>query len=193
MNNLWVLRKSFHTMRTDKLLQKRFDALKAEADKKYADDPEMAKQVKGTLSTTGLVISGLWTEFYEEFKYDSPWIMSSMGNSAQFTKSFSNKHLENIVIVLQDLPNDVITLFVIPETNRIEIIIGTTSVAVIKIDDTNVHVSFVKDKKFELSKFVEDHVKLALVKVNRLIEMADGVFNNQIDDEEDVSDCDIDE
>ena len=186
MNNLWILRKSFYTMRNDKLLQKRFDTLKAEADKKYANDPVMAKQVKGTLSTTGLVVSGLWAEFYGEFKYDSPWIMSSMGNSTPFIKSFSNKHLKNIV--LQDLPNDVITLFVIPETNRIEIIIGTTSVAVIKIDDTNVHVSFVKDKKFELSKFVEDHVKSALVKVNRLIEMADGVFNNQIDDEEDESD-----
>ena len=177
MNNL--------TMRNDKLLQKRFNALKAEADKKYANDPVMAKQVKGTLSTTGLVISGLWAEFYGEFKYDSPWIMSSMGNSTQFIKSFSNKHLN---VALQDLPNDVITLFVIPEINRIEIIIGTTSIAVIKIDDTNVHVSFVKDKKFELSKFVEDHVKSALVKVNRLIEMADGVFNNQIDDEEDESD-----
>ncbi len=171
------------TMRNDKLLQKRFNVLKMEADKKYADDPVMAKQVKGTLSTTGLVISGLWTEFYEEFKYDSPWIMSSMGNSTPFIKSFSNKHLN---VVLQDLPNDVITLFVIPEINQIEIIIGTTSVAVIKIDDTNVHVSFTKDKKFELSKFVEDHAKSALVKVNRLIEMTDGMFKT--DDEEDESD-----
>ena len=171
------------TMRNDKLLQKRFNVLKMEADKKYADDPVMAKQVKGTLSTTGLVISGLWAEFYEEFKYDSPWIMSSMGNSTPFIKSFSNKHLN---VVLQDLPNDVITLFVIPEINQIEIIIGTTSVAVIKIDDTNVHVSFVKDKKFELSKFVEDHAKSALVKVNRLIEMTDGMFKT--DDEEDESD-----
>ena len=174
MNNL--------TMRNDKLLRKRFAVLRSEADKKYADDPEMAKQVKGTLSTTALVVSGLWAEFYEEFKYDSPWIMSSMGKTAPFIKSFSNKHLKNVV--LQDLPNDVITLFVIPEINRIEIIIGTTSVAVIKIDDTNVHVNFTKDKKFELSKFVEDHVKLALVKVNHLIEMADGAFNNQIDDDE---------
>lgn len=174
MNNL--------TMRNDKLLQKRFAVLRSEADKKYADDPEMAKKVKGTLSTTALVVSGLWAEFYEEFKYDSPWIMSSMGKTAPFIKSFSNKHLKNVV--LQDLPNDVITLFVIPEINRIEIIIGTTSVAVIKIDDTNVHVNFTKDKKFELSKFVEDHVKAALVKVNRLIEMADGMFNNQIDDDE---------
>ena len=98
------------TMRNDKLLQKRFNVLKMEADKKYADDPVMAKQVKGTLSATGLVISGLWAEFYEEFKYDSPWIMSSMGNSTQFIKSFSNKHLN---VALQDLPNDVITLFVI--------------------------------------------------------------------------------
>lgn len=173
MNNL--------TMRNDKLLQKRFNVLKAEADKKYADDPVMAKKVKGTLSTIALVVSGLWAEFYGEFKYDSPWIMSSMGNSTPFIKSFSNKHLN---VVLQDLPNDVITLFVIPEINQIEIIIGTTSVAVIKIDDTNVHVSFTKDKKFELSKFVEDHVKAALVKVNHLIEMADGAFNNQIDDDE---------
>lgn len=179
MNNL--------TMRDDKLLQKRFNALKAEADKKYADDPVMAKQVKGTLSTTALVVSGIWAEFYGEFKYDSPWIMSSMGNSTPFIKSFANKHLN---VVLQDLPNDVITLFVIPEINRIEIIIGTTSVAVIKIDDTNVHVSFVKDKKFELSKFVEEHVKAALVKVNRLIEMTDGMFNNQTDTEEDESDID---
>ena len=176
MNNL--------TMRNDKLLQKRFDALKAEADKKYANDPEMAKQVKGTLSTTGLVISGLWAEFYEEFKYDSPWLMSNMGKTAPFIKSFANKHLKNVI--LQDLPNDVITLFVIPEINRIEIIIGTTSVAVIKIDDTNVHVSFTKDKKFELSKFIEDHVKAALVKVNRLIEMTDGMFKT--DTEEDESD-----
>lgn len=174
MNNL--------TMRNDKLLRKRFDALKAEADKKYADDPEMAKQVKGTLSTTGLVISGLWAEFYEEFKYDSPWLMSDMGKTAPFIKSFANKHLKNVI--LQDLPNDVITLFIVPEINRIEIIIGTTSVAVIKIDDTNVHVSFTKDKKFELSEFVEEHVKAALVKVNRLIEMTDGMFNNQTDTEE---------
>lgn len=171
------------TMRNDKLLQKRFNVLKMEADKKYADDPVMAKKVKGTLSTIALVVSGLWAEFYEEFKYDSPWIMSSMGNSTPFIKSFSNKHLN---VVLQDLPNDVITLFVIPEINQIEIIIGTTSVAVIKIDDTNVHVSFVKDKKFELSKFVEDHAKSALVKVNRLIEMTDGMFKT--DDEEDESD-----
>lgn len=178
MNNL--------TMRNDKLLQKRFNVLKMEADKKYADDPVMAKKVKGILSTTALILSGLWAEFYGEFKYDSPWIMSSMGNSTPFIKSFANKHLKNVV--LQDLPNDVITLFVIPEINRIEIIIGTTSVAVIKIDDTNVHVSFVKDKKFELSKFVEEHVKLALVKVNRLIEMTDGMFNNQTDTEEDESD-----
>lgn len=173
MNNL--------TMRNDKLLQKRFAVLRSEADKKYADDPVMAKKVKGTLLTTALVVSGLWEEFYGEFKYDSPWIMSSMGNSTPFIKSFSNKHLN---VVLQDLPNDVITLFVIPEINRIEIIIGTTSVAVIKIDDTNVHVNFTKDKKFELSKFVEDHVKAALVKVNHLIEMANGAFNNQIDDDE---------
>lgn len=168
-------------MRNDKLLQKRFAVLRSEADKKYADDPVMAKKVKGTLSTIAMVVSGLWAEFYEEFKYDSPWIMSSMGNSTPFIKSFSNKHLN---VVLQDLPNDVITLFVIPEINRIEIIIGITSVAVIKIDDTNVHVNFTKDKKFELSKFVEDHVKAALVKVNHLIEMADGAFNNQIDDDE---------
>jgi hypothetical protein len=179
MNNL--------TMRNDKLLQKRFNALKAEADKKYANDPEMAKQVKGTLSTTGLVISGLWAEFYGEFKYDSPWIMSSMGNSTPFIKSFSNKHLTNIVLL--NLPNDVITLFVIPEINRIEIIIGTTSVAVIKIDDTNVRVSFVKDKKFELYKFVEDHVKSALVKINRLIEMTEDIVNDMINgQEEDESD-----
>jgi hypothetical protein len=183
MNNL--------TMRNDKLLQKRFNVLKAEADKKYADDPEMAKQVKGTLSTTALVVSGIWAEFYGEFKYDSPWIMSSMGNSTPFIKSFSNKHLKNVV--LQDLPNDVITLFVIPEINRIEIIIGTTSVAVIKIDDTNVHVSFTKDKKFELSKFVEEHVKAALVKINRLIEMTDGVFNNHQTDTEEDDESDIDE
>lgn len=162
MNNL--------TMRNDKLLQKRFAVLRAEADKKYANDPVKAKHVKGTLSTTALVVSGIWAEFYGEFKYDSPWIMSSMGNSTPFIKSFSNKHLN---VALQDLPNDVITLFVIPEINRIEIIIGITSVAVIKIDDTNVHVSFTKDKKFELSKFVEGHVKAALVKVNRLIEMTE--------------------
>ena len=180
MNNL--------TMRNDKLLQKRFNVLKAEADKKYADDPVMAKKVKGTLSTTALILSGLWAEFYEEFEYDSPWLMSSMGKTAPFIKSFSNKLLKNVV--LQDLPNDVITLFVIPEINRIEIIIGTTSVAVIKIDDTNVHVSFVKDKKFELSKFVEEHVKATLTKIDHLIQMVDAAFNDQTDTEEDESDID---
>lgn len=182
MNNSWILRKSFHTMRNDKLLQKRFNVLKAEADKKYADDPVMAKKVKGTLSTTGLVISGLWAEFYEEFKYDSPWIMSSMGKTAPFIKSFSNKHLKNVV--LQDLPNDVITLFVVPEFNSIEVIIGTASVATIKVGDPDIHVGFNKDKKFELSEFVEEHVKATLTKIDHLIQMVDDAFNNQTDTEE---------
>ncbi len=168
------------TMRNDKLIRKRFDALRSEAYEKYANDPEMAKQVVGTLSTTALVLSCLWAEFYEEFKYDSPWLMSDMGKTAPFVKSFSNKHLKNVV--LQDLPNDVITMFVIPEINRIEIIIGTSSVATIKVDDTNVHVGFNKEKKFELSKFVEDHVKAA---IDRLIYLIDNAFNNQIDAEED--------
>ena len=175
-------------MRNDKLLQKRFNVLKAEADKKYANDPEMAKQVKGTLSTTGLVVSGLWAEFYEEFKYDSPWIMSSMGNSTPFIKSFSNKHLKNVV--LQDLPNDVITLFVVPEFNSIEIIIGTSSVATIKVGDPDIYVGFNKDKKFELSEFVEEHVKSALTKIDHLIQMVDAAFNNQTDTEEDEPDID---
>ena len=178
MNNL--------TMRNDKLLQKRFDALKAEADKKYANDPEMAKQVKGTLSTTGLVISGLWAEFYEEFKYDSPWLMSNMGKTAPFIKSFANKHLKNVI--LQDLPNDVITLFIVPEINRIEIIIGTTSVATIKVGDPDIYVGFNKDKKFELSEFVEEHVKAALTKIDHLIQMVDAAY--QTDTEEDESDID---
>lgn len=177
MNNL--------TMRNDKLLQKRFNVLKAEADKKYADDPVMAKKVKGTLSTTALVISGLWAEFYGEFKYDSPWIMTSMGNSTPFIKSFSNKHLN---VALQDLPNDVITLFVIPEINRIEIIIGTTSVAVIKIDDTNIHVSFTKGKKFELYDFVKEHVESALVKIDQLTRLSGDVFNKPNNEEEETDD-----
>ena len=175
MNNL--------TMRNDKLLQKRFDALKAEADKKYTDDPEMAKRVKGTLSTTGLVLSGLWAEFYEEFKYDSPWIMSSFGETAPFIKSFSNKHLKSVS--LHHLPNDVITLFVIPENNRIEIIIGTESVITLNIVDSVVHVNIDKEKKFELSEFVEEHVKIAIVKIDRLLQMLDAKINNHIDIEED--------
>lgn len=178
------------TMRDDRLVRKRFAVLRSEADKKYADDPVMAKKVKGTLSTTALILSGLWAEFYEEFKYDSPWIMSDMGKTAPFIKSFSNKHLKNIVI--QDLPNDVITLFVVPEFNSIEVIIGTASVATIKVGDPDILVGFNKDKKFELSEFVEDHVKSALVKVNRLIEMTDGMFNNQTDTEEE-DEPDIDE
>lgn len=178
MNNL--------TMRNDKLLQKRFNVLKAEADKKYADDPEMAKQVKGTLSTTALILSALWAEFYEEFKYDSPWLMSDMGKTAPFIKSFSNKHLKNVV--LQDLPNDVITLFVVPEFNSIEIIIGTSSVATIKVGDPDIYVGFNKDKKFELSEFVEEHVKAALTKIDHLIQMVDAAY--QTDTEEDESDID---
>lgn len=179
MNNL--------TMRNDKLIQKRFDALKAEADKKYADDPAKAKQVIGNLSTTALVVSGIWAEFYEEFKYDSPWIMSSMGASTPFIKSFSNKHLKGVS--LQDLPNDVITLFVIPEINKIEIIIGTESVVTIKVEDTIIHIGFNKDKKFELSDFVEEHVKASIAKINRMIQMIDDTINNQTDiEEEDESD-----
>ena len=175
MNNL--------TMRNDKLLQKRFNVLKAEADKKYANDPEMAKRVKGTLSTTVLVLSGLWAEFYEEFKYDSPWIMSSFGETAPFIKSFSNKHLKSVS--LHHLPNDVITLFVIPENNRIEIIIGTESVITLNIVDSVVHVNIDKEKKFELSEFVEEHVKIAIVKIDRLLQMLDAKINNHIDIEED--------
>lgn len=178
MNNL--------TMRNDNLIKKRFDTLRSEAYKKFADDPAMAKYVAGTISTTALVLSGLWAEFYEEFKYDSPWIMTTMDKTTPFIKSFSNKTLKNVV--LQDLPNDVVTLFVIPENNMIEIIIGTTSVAKINVDDTTVHVSFNKDKKFELSKFVEDHVKSALVKVDRLTQMADDVINNMTNTEEDDDD-----
>lgn len=178
MNNL--------TMRDDRLVRRRFAVLRAEADKKYADDPVMAKKVKGTLSTTALILSGLWAEFYEEFKYDSPWLMSSMGKTAPFIKSFSNKLLKNVV--LQDLPNDVITLFVVPEFNSIEIIIGTSSVATIKVGDPDIHVGFNKDKKFELSEFVEEHVKATLTKIDHLIQMVDAVY--QTDTEEDEPDID---
>lgn len=178
MNNL--------TMRDDRLVRKRFAVLRSEADKKYADDPVMAKKVKGTLSTTALILSGLWAEFYGEFKYDSPWIMSSMGKTAPFIKSFSNKHLKNVV--LQDLPNDVITLFVVPEFNSIEIIIGTSSVATIKVGDPDIYVGFNKDKKFELSEFVEEHVKATLTKIDHLIQMVDAAY--QTDTEEDESDID---
>lgn len=178
MNNL--------TMRDDRLVRKRFAVLRSEADKKYADDPVMAKKVKGTLSTTALILSGLWAEFYKEFEYDSPWIMSSMGKTAPFIKSFSNKHLKNVV--LQDLPNDVITLFVVPEFNSIEIIIGTSSVATIKVGDPDIYVGFNKDKKFELSEFVEEHVKAALTKIDHLIQMVDAAY--QTDTEEDESDID---
>lgn len=178
MNNL--------TMRDDRLVRKRFAVLRSEADKKYADDPVMAKKVKGTLSTTALILSGLWAEFYEEFKYDSPWLMSDMGKTAPFIKSFSNKHLKNVV--LQDLPNDVITLFVVPEFNSIEIIIGTSSVATIKVVDPDIYVGFNKDKKFELSEFVEDHVKSALTKIDHLIQMVDAAY--QTDTEEDEPDID---
>lgn len=176
------------TMRDDRLVRKRFAVLRSEADKKYADDPVMAKKVKGTLSTTALILSGLWAEFYEEFKYDSPWLMSDMGETAPFIKSFSNKHLKNVVI--QDLPNDVITLFVVPEFNSIEVIIGTASVATIKVGDPDIHVGFNKDNKFELSEFVEEHVKAALTKIDHLIQMVDAAFNNQTDTEEDESDID---
>lgn len=178
MNNL--------TMRDDRLVRRRFAVLRAEADKKYADDPVMAKKVKGTLSTTALILSGLWAEFYEEFKYDSPWLMSSMGKTAPFIKSFSNKLLKNVV--LQDLPNDVITLFVVPEFNSIEIIIGTSSVATIKVGDPDIHVGFNKDKKFELSEFVEEHVKATLTKIDHLIQMVDAAY--QTDTEEDEPDID---
>ena len=180
------------SMRNDKLLKKRFDALKVEAAKKYANDPVKAKQEIGTISTTALVLSGLWWEFYEEFEYDSPWLMTTMDKTTPFMKSFSNEKLKNVT--LEDLPNNVITLFAIPEINRIELIIGTTSVAAIKISDSIVHVSFVKEKQFELYKFVEEHTKIALAKIDRLTQMLDAKINNQIDTEEDdESDCDIDE
>lgn len=38
------------TMRDDRLVRKRFAVLRSEAYEKYANDPEMAKQVVGTLS-----------------------------------------------------------------------------------------------------------------------------------------------
>lgn len=178
MNNL--------TMRNDKFIKKRFDALKVEANKKYADDPAKAKQVIGNLSTTALVLSGLWWEFYEEFNYDSPWVMSSFNETTPFIKSFSNKHLKSVS--LNDLPDDVITLFVIPENNRIEIIIGTESVVTLNVIDSVVHVNFNKEKKFELSDFVEEHVKIAIAKIDRLLQMLDANINNQIDTEKDESD-----
>lgn len=175
------------TMRNDKLVQKRFDTLRSEAYKKYADDPEMAKQVAGTLSTTALVLAGIWAELYEEFKYDTSWIMSTMGKVTPFIKSFSNERLKPIA--LEDLPNTVITLFVIPENNRIEIIIGTTSVVTIKVVDSKVHVSFAKEKKFDLSVFVEEHVKAALVKIDHLTQLTEDMVNDMINgQEEDESD-----
>lgn len=78
-----------------------------------------------------------------------------------------------------------ITLFVVPEFNSIEIIIGTSSVATIKVGDPDIHVGFNKDKKFELSEFVEEHVKATLTKIDHLIQMVDDAFNNQTDTEED--------
>lgn len=180
------------SMRNDKLLKKRFDVLKVETAKKYADDPMKAKREIGNLSTTALVLSGLWWEFYEQFKYDSSWLMTTMGKTTPFIKSFSNEHLKNVS--LEDLPNDVITLFVIPENNSIEIIIGTSSVATIKVIDSIAHVGFNKDKKFELSEFVKEHVKIAIAKIDRLLQTLDAKINDQIDiEEEDESDCDMDE
>ena len=171
------------TMRNDKLVQKRFDTLRAEAYKKYANDPEMAKHVAGSLSTTALVLAGIWAEFHEQFKYDSSWIMNTMGDVTPFIKSFSNVHLK--AIALEDLPNDVITLFVIPENNRIEVIIGTTSVAKIKVIDSVIRVNFNKEKKFELSAFVEEHVKAALAKVDHLTQLTEDAINKMINGESD--------
>lgn len=172
------------TMRNDKLVQKRFNMLRSEAYKKYADDPAMAKQVAGNLSTTALVLAGIWAEFYEEFKYDSTWIMSTMGKVTPFIKSFSNEHLKEVA--LEDLPNTVVTLFVIPENNRIEIIIGKTSVVTIKVVDSNIHVIFDKEKQFELSEFVEEHVKAALVKIDHLTQLSEDVINNMINGQEEA-------
>ena len=170
-------------MRNDKLLQKRFDTLRAEAYKKYANDPEMAKLVAGSLSTTALVLAGIWVEFHEQFKYDSSWIMNTMGKLMPFIKSFSNERLN--AIALEDLPNDVITLFVIPENNRIEVIIGTTSVAKIKVIDSVIRVNFNKEKKFELSAFVEEHVTAALAKVDHLTQLTEDAINKMINGESD--------
>ena len=174
------------TMRNDKLIKRRFDTLKSEAYKKFANDPEMAKYVAGTLSTTALVLSGIWAEFHEAFKYDSTWIMTTMGNVSPFIKTFSNRRLKNVV--LEDLPNDVVTLFVIPENNRIEIIIGITSIAVIKVDDTNIHASFTKGKKFELYDFVKEHVESALVKIDQLTRLSGDVFNKPNNEEGETDD-----
>lgn len=174
------------TMRNDALIKKRFDKLRSEAYKKFANDPEKAKYVAGTLSTTALVLSGIWAEFYDEFEYDSPWVMTNMDKVSPFIKSFSNKRLKNVV--LKDLPNDVVTLFVIPENNRIEIIIGITSIAVIKVDDTNIHVSFTKGKKFELYDFVKEHVESALVKIDQLTRLSGDVFNKLDNEEEETDD-----
>ena len=175
------------TMRNDKLVQKRFDTLRTEAYEKYTNDPAKAKHVAGTLSTTALVLSGIWAEFYEVFKYDSPWIMTTMGKVTPFIKSFSNKRLKDVA--LEDLPNTVITVFVIPENNRIEIIIGKTSVVTIKVVDSNIHVSFIKEKKFELSEFVEEHIKSSLVKIDQLTQLTEDAINKLINGEtEDESD-----
>lgn len=171
------------TMRNDKLVQKRFDMLRSEAYTKYADDPAMAKQVAGSLSTTALILAGIWAELYDEFNYDSPWIMSTMGKVTPFIKSFSNEQLKEVA--LEDLPNTVVTLFVIPENNRIEIIIGTTSVVTIKVVDSKVHVSFAKEKKFDLSVFVEEHVKAALVKIDHLTQLTADMVNDMINGQED--------
>jgi hypothetical protein len=175
------------TMRNDNLLKKRFDTLKSEAYAKFADDPEMAKQIVASLSTTTSVLTSIWAEFFGAFKYETSWIMSTMDKVTPFIKSFANERLTNVA--LQDLPNDVITLFVILETNRIEIIIGTTSVATIKIVDSIVRINFNKEKKFELSDFVEEHVTSALVKINQLKQMlADATKNTSNDETEDESD-----
>jgi hypothetical protein len=175
------------TMRNDQLVKKRFDTLRSEAYEKYADDPVMAKQVAGTLSTTALTLAGIWAEFYDEFNYDSPWIMSTMGKVTPFIKAFSNERLMNVA--LEDLPNTVVTLFVVPENNRIEIIIGKTSVVTIKVVDSNIHVSFAKEKQFELSEFVKEHVNAALVKLDRLTQLTEDIVNDMINgQEEDESD-----
>lgn len=171
------------TMRNDKLVQKRFDTLRSEAYKKYANDPEMAKLVAGSLSTTALILAGIWAEFYDEFNYDSPWIMSTMGKVTPFIKSFSNERLTNIA--LEDLPNTVVTLFVVPENNRIEIIIGKTPVTTITVTNSKINVTFAKEKQFELSEFVKEHVKAALVKLERLTQLTEDIVNDMINGESD--------
>lgn len=170
------------TMHNDKLISMRYETLISEAKEKYADNPKKSKHITATLSTTRLMLSVLWAEFYDNIKYDTRWVMITLEKSTPFIKSFSQTRLKPTS--LEDLPDDVITLFVIPETNRIEVIIGTTSVVCITIDEPIIKVHFEKENKFKLSEFVNTHVKAAIKKFGALTKLVDNVFDEITDDED---------